>query len=60
MMGKGVWDYMKDKQVYFVEYNDTIIKFNGYDDLEKWVKNLKGNEDCVVNCVAAFWRMKKR
>lgn len=54
MMDKPYWKYMKDKQIYFVEYNDTIIKFKGYDDLEKWIDKLESNEKYIVyfvNCV---------
>lgn len=58
-MSKEQWKFMKGKQVYFVEYNNTIIKFNGYDDLEKWVDELKVNEECTINCVSAFWSIKK-
>lgn len=38
----GNWDHIKDKQLYFVEEtNGNIIKFVGFDNLEKWVKEQK-------------------
>ena len=57
MMSKSRWDNMKGKQIYFVEYNDTIIKFKGYDDLERWIDELESNEKYIVyfvNCVMAM------
>jgi hypothetical protein len=53
------WNFMKPKQRYFVEYNGELLKFEGFDSLEEWVKGLKNGEDYTLYIVGSYAKMIK-
>lgn len=51
---------MKHKQVYFVEYNNETIKFNGFDALDQWIEKREKEEKWKVFSVQAIMDMCKK
>ena len=57
MVMVGNWEYMKHKQIYFVEYEGQTIKFKGFDALNEWVKSRKEGDEWSVYFVGAIMKM---
>lgn len=51
---------MKNKQIYFVEYYDEIIKFEGFDEMDNFVKDREEGEKFTVYFVQAVMGMTKK
>lgn len=54
------WNYIKDFQIYFVEYNNQILKYNGFDALEDFVKSLQVGEKFVVYMTQCYSECEKK
>jgi len=54
------WDYMKGKQIYFVEADGKIVKFIGFDDLEKWVDKQKPGKEWTTYFVSTIMTSTKK
>lgn len=56
----GNWEYLKHKQIYFVEFEGQTLKFKGFDNLDNWIKKRSEGEEWVLYCVATVMKMSRR
>ena len=54
------WEYIKHKQIYFVEYKGEILKFKGFDSLDNWIKLRNKGEKWILNIVSAVSTLTKK
>jgi len=54
------WEWMKHKQIYFVEIDDKTIKFNGFPALDDFIKELPKGKKFLIYFVQAWTTNQKK